>query len=123
MTNNHFLGLRSLIFTVNDIQAAKAWYAKVVGKSPYFDESAYVGFNIGGFELGLFAQSGDHGSGSASGYWGVNDVDTEYTRLLYLGATEHSPPTDVGGGIRLATVLDPFNNILGIIHNPEFQIE
>jgi hypothetical protein len=31
--------------------------------------------------------------------------------------------TDVGGGIRVATVLDPSGNVFGIIENPHFKIE
>jgi hypothetical protein len=30
---------------------------------------------------------------------------------------------DVGGDIRVASVLDPFGNIVGIIHNPHFKID
>jgi hypothetical protein len=29
----------------------------------------------------------------------------------------------VGGGIKVATVTDPFGNLLGIIENPHFKIE
>ena len=48
-----FLGLRTAIYWVADIEAAKAWYTKVLGIEPYFDEPFYVGFNVGGYELGL----------------------------------------------------------------------
>ena len=47
------LGLRTTIYQVPDLAAAKAWYTKAFAKAPYFDEPFYVGFNIGGFELGL----------------------------------------------------------------------
>jgi catechol 2,3-dioxygenase-like lactoylglutathione lyase family enzyme len=30
---------------------------------------------------------------------------------------------NVGEGIRVATVLDPFGNVFGIIENPHFKIE
>jgi hypothetical protein len=30
---------------------------------------------------------------------------------------------DVGGGIMVVTVSDPFGNIFGIIENPHFKIE
>ncbi|GER91565.1 hypothetical protein KDW_57270 [Dictyobacter vulcani] len=48
-----FQGLRTTIYGVNDIEKAKAWYSTVLGTQPYFDQPAYVGFNVGGFELGL----------------------------------------------------------------------
>ena len=48
-----FLGLRTAIYHVDDIAKGKAWYAQVLGFSPYFDQPFYVGFNVGGYELGL----------------------------------------------------------------------
>jgi predicted enzyme related to lactoylglutathione lyase len=53
----------------------------------------------------------------------VEDADAALARLLGLGAREHSPVRDVGEGIRVAAVLDPFGNVFGIIENPHFKIE
>jgi len=47
------LGLRTVIYPVADLARAKLWYEQVVGAKPYFDEPFYVGFTVGGFELGL----------------------------------------------------------------------
>src|SRR2546426_7717980 len=47
------LGLRTVIYHVPDLPRAKQWYSAAFGVKPYFDEPFYVGFNIGGFELGL----------------------------------------------------------------------
>ena len=46
-------GLRTVIYPVNDLTKGKEWYAPVTGRAPYFDEPFYVGFSVGGFELGL----------------------------------------------------------------------
>ncbi len=118
-------GLRTAIYHVGDLEAAKRWYADVLGEQPYFDEPFYVGFDVGGFELGLLPEEGD-ASRSGTGvitYWGVDDVDAALTRLLELGARERGDVQDVGDGIRLATVLDPFGNVFGIIENPHFSLE
>jgi catechol 2,3-dioxygenase-like lactoylglutathione lyase family enzyme len=48
-----FLGLRTVIYHAPDLAKAKAWYSTAFGAAPYFDEPFYVGFEIGGFELGL----------------------------------------------------------------------
>ena len=48
-----FHGLRTAIYHVGDLDRAKEWYGVVLGIQPYFDEPFYVGFNVGGFELGL----------------------------------------------------------------------
>ena len=45
-------GLRTVIYPVDDITKGKEWYAQVTGRAPYFDEPFYVGFSVGGFELG-----------------------------------------------------------------------
>ena len=47
------LGLRTVIYPVTDLARGKAWYADVLGVAPYFDQPYYVGFAVGGFELGL----------------------------------------------------------------------
>jgi len=47
------LGLRTAIYPVTDLARGKAWYADVLGVAPYFDQPFYVGFTVGGFELGL----------------------------------------------------------------------
>lgn len=46
-------GLRTVIYHVNDLAAATAFYTNVVGAPPYFNEPFYVGFKVGGYELGL----------------------------------------------------------------------
>jgi predicted enzyme related to lactoylglutathione lyase len=119
-----FLGLRTVIYKVGDLAAAKAWYRKATGIDPYFDESFYVGFSIGGFELGLDpdVSSQKPGAGGALAYWGVADADAGLAHLLAMGAKPHGAVQDVGGGIRVASVLDPFGNVIGIIENPHFKL-
>jgi len=122
--NSPFLGLRTVIYKVSDLNKAKAWYSKVFNAQPYFDEPFHVGFTIGGYELGLQPEenSGVKKSENVHVYWGVEHVQKEYDRFILLGATEHEKPQNVGGEIVVATVKDPWDNILGIIYNPEFKI-
>lgn len=113
-------GLRTAIYAVGDMEKGKSWYRKVLDKAPYFDEPFYVGFAVGGFELGLIPD----GAPSADGvhvFWGVPDADAELRRLTGFGAAIHAPVKDVGGGIKLASVVDPFGNVFGIIENPDFN--
>jgi predicted enzyme related to lactoylglutathione lyase len=119
-----FQGLRTVIYHVDDLQKAKEWYASILGISPYFDEPFYVGFSVGGYELGLDPNMEGVSKGSnVVAYWGVKDAAAAYQRVLELGAQRHSEPQDVGGGIIVATVSDPFGNVFGIIENPQFKIE
>jgi len=117
-----FLGLRTVIYHVSDLDRAKAWYSSVLGIEPYFDQPFYVGFNVGGYELGLDPNMSTSGAGGVGAYWGVSDCEAAFNRLLELGASAHSPVQDVGEGIRVATVNDPFGNLIGVIENPHFSI-
>jgi catechol 2,3-dioxygenase-like lactoylglutathione lyase family enzyme len=114
------LGVRTVCYPAPDLERAKHWYAKVLGVEPYFDEPFYVGFSVGGFELGLIPDA-TPGVTGAQAMWGVENAEAEFKRLLQLGASELEPVTDVGGGIKAAAVCDPFGNRLGIIENPHFD--
>lgn len=118
------LGLRTTIYKVNDITKAKAWYTEAFNTAPYFDEPFYVGFNIAGYELGLQPDEtpAENKVATVVAYWGVEDVNAEYKKLLTLGAITNEAPQNVGGEIVVATVKDPWNNIIGLIYNPEFKL-
>ncbi|MFN2480716.1 MAG: VOC family protein [Pyrinomonadaceae bacterium] len=109
---------------MDDLTKAKEWYSRLLGVEPYFDEPFYVGFNVGGYELGLDPDSRGVESGTnVVAYWGVDDAAAAYRRALARGATPHAEPREVGGGIVVAAVTDPSGNVFGIIENPHFKIE
>jgi predicted enzyme related to lactoylglutathione lyase len=113
-------GLRTVIYPAPDLARGKAWYSQVLGRQPYFDQPFYVGFAVGGFELGLIPDGVPSPDGALA-YWGVPDAAAEVERLTGLGAAVHEPVKDVGGGIKVATVRDPFGNLFGVIENPHFN--
>ncbi|RZT08095.1 hypothetical protein SAMN05216319_3497 [Duganella sp. CF402] len=115
-------GLRTVAYPVADLAAAKEWYSKVFDTAPYFDQPFYVGFNVGGFELGLIPDGTPGTTGSAV-YWGVEDIDAEVERIVALGATVHGAIQDVGEGIRTVELADPFGNLLCLILNPHFDLK
>jgi len=129
-------GLRTVIYPVTDLAAGKAWYNQVLGAKPYFDEPFYVGYSVGGFELGLLLRLSNQADKSEKTakttklcpqgpvtYWGVADANAELARLISLGAEEHESVADVGEDIKVATVIDPFGNVFGIIQNPTFKLQ
>ena len=118
------LGLRTTIYKTNNLDHAKVWYAKAFETEPYFDEPFYVGFNIAGYELGLLPDSvsGEEKREGNVTYWGVNDIKEAYDNLLNHGARALEAPQNVGGDIMVATVTDPWGNVIGIIYNPEFKL-
>lgn len=116
-------GLRTLGYYVPDLDAAKKWYSAAFETEPYFDEPFYVGYNIGGYELGLMPKENGVSKGdNVLAYWGVENAHTAYNELLSKGASAHTEPQDVGDGIIVATVKDPWDNVLGIICNPHFKL-
>jgi predicted enzyme related to lactoylglutathione lyase len=118
----HFLGLQTVIYKVSDLEKAKAFYSKILGFEPYFDEPFYVGYSVAGFELGL--QTSDTVSqpvDNVETYWGVADIHASYQSMLDDGAMVHTEPQNVGDDIWVATLRDPWGNIIGIIKNPHFK--
>ena len=118
----NFLGLYTAIYHVADLEMAKKWYSEVLGTGPYFDQPFYVGFNVGGHELGLVPESPNPvpRQGGVSVYWGVASMQESWARLIAQGAEPVEDPNDVGGGIQVATARDPLGNLLGLIENPHF---
>ncbi|WP_405554661.1 glyoxalase [Streptomyces canus] len=115
-----FLGIRTVVYPASDLDEATSWWTTVLGHGPYFHESFYVGFNVGGYELAL-----DPGADLARGpvvYWGVRNADDAVRSLLAAGAKPGEPVRDVGDSIRLATVVSPAGMTVGIIENPHFEV-
>lgn len=112
------LGLRTVIYPAPDLAAAKAWWSATLGLEPYFDEPFYVGYTVAGYELGLLPD-GDPADGALT-YWGVDDVADASRAALAAGCVQHTPVSEVGGGIVTATVRTPHSAVLGLIFNPHF---
>jgi hypothetical protein len=43
------------------------------------------------------------------------------TELKKAGAKIHSDARDVGDRIKVASILDPFGNVVGLIENPHYK--
>ena len=117
-------GLGTVIYHVTDLARAKVWYAAAFQQEPYFDQPFYVGFNIAGYELGLDPNQtlNQAGRGGVVAYWRVPNIERAVEHFVSAGAIVTAPAQDVGEGIKVATVADPFGNALGLIENPLFQL-
>ena len=121
--SDRFHGLRTVVYMVDDLKAATDWYTDILGHEPYYNTEYYVGFNVCGYELGLHPQKEPmNKTDNVYSYWGVDDATKMYEHLLSKGATELEKPTDVGEGIILAAVKDPWGNAFGVIYNPHFKL-
>ena len=122
-------GLATVNFWAADLETAKEWYAELLGIEPYYERPGYAEFRIGDYqhELGLIdARYAPEGSASGPAgaivYWHVDDLPATRERLLSMGAQEHEALTERGEGLGFVTasVVDPFGNILGTMHNPHY---
>jgi predicted enzyme related to lactoylglutathione lyase len=125
-------GLTTVTYPVDDVKAARKWYADLLGIEPYFERPdaenpAYIEFRIGDYqdELGLIDRTyvppaAATGPAGATIYWHVDDVAAALERLHALGATVHDPLTVREAGFVTASVVDPFGNILGLMHSPHY---
>jgi predicted enzyme related to lactoylglutathione lyase len=120
-------GFATISYWADDLEAAKRWYAELLGFEPYFQRPGYCEFRVGDHqdELGLidsrYAPGGSTtGPGGAVMYWHVDDVQAALEKLLAMGAKEYQPYTERGAGFVTASVVDPFGNVLGIMYNTHY---
>ena len=119
-------GLGTVVYPVTDLNGAKTWYSTAFQQKPYFDEPFYVGFNIAGYELGLDPNPNQTvsrpGRGGGVAYWRVADIGAAVEHFVTVGAIVAAPVLEVGGNIKVATVADPFDDMIGLIENPHFEL-
>jgi predicted enzyme related to lactoylglutathione lyase len=133
-----FRGFATLNFYADDLAAARDWYSELFGAEAYYAfppapaAPAYVEFRVGddedeiGFIDRRYAPPGAAGAPGAPGgaivHWHVDDLRGTVDRLLAMGATEYQSITEHGdgSGFTTASVVDPFGNVLGVMHNPHY---
>lgn len=125
-------GMANVSFWADDVKAARDWYTELLGIEPYFQRPdpknpAYIEFRIGDYqqEFGIInknfqPRAAQPSPGGAVLYWHVDDVNSQFNRLLAMGAKEYEPVTERGSGFVTAAVIDPFGNILGLQFNPHY---
>ncbi|GIH26279.1 glyoxalase [Acrocarpospora phusangensis] len=126
-------GLATITFYADDLAAAVDWYVELLGTEPSYrrpgpdGRPAYVQFRIGDHqqELGILDRHFSphiqlNGPGGAVAFWHVDNLDAAIERLLAMGAKEYEPKTERGEGYVTASAVDPFGNIVGVMHNPHY---
>src|SRR5215208_7894695 len=68
-------GVKTIMYPVRDLANAKTLYGKLVGVEPCMDEAYYVGFNVGGQDIGLDPHGHSKGMTGPVTYWHVDDIE------------------------------------------------
>lgn len=111
-------GLKTVVYPVKDVTAAKKLYSQLLGAEPYTDEAYYVGFKVGDQEIGLDPNGHRQGLTGPLGYYHVSDIKASWQSLLDAGAQPVQAVTDVGEGKLIASVKDADGNMIGLIQLP-----
>jgi len=109
-------GLKTIIYPVKDLAAAKAEFGALFGQEPVMDEAYYVQFNVSGQEIGLDPNGHGKGMTGPTPYWHVDDIKSTFEALIKAGGSEQQGVTDVGGRL-IATVTDADGNPIGLIQS------
>ena len=110
-------GMKTVIYPVKDIAAAKQLYGRLFDVEPYADEVYYVGFKVDGQDVGLDPNGHRQGMTGPVLYWHVDDINESLEALLEAGAETQNPIRNVGGGRLIATVKDPDGNVIGLLQD------
>ena len=111
-------GIQTIIYPVKDLAQAKQLYSTLLGVEPYADKPYYVGFRVGGQDIGLDPNGHRQGISGPICYWHVDDIRQTLQALLAAGAESQQEVKDVGGGKLTAMVKDADGNIIGLLQTP-----
>jgi predicted enzyme related to lactoylglutathione lyase len=108
-------GIKTVLYSVKDIERAKVLYGKLAGAPPTTDAPYYVGYDIAGQQVGLVPDGQGQGPRGPVGYWHVDDIKATIASLRGSGAELREDAHDVGAGRLVATLADPDGNVIGLI--------
>jgi predicted enzyme related to lactoylglutathione lyase len=108
-------GVKTVIYPVRDLPAAKALFSGLLGVEPAMDEPYYVGYRVADQDIGLDPAGHSKGMTGPVAYWHVDDIEQAFKALVAGGAKEVQAVNDVGGGKLVAIVNDVDGNHIGLI--------
>jgi predicted enzyme related to lactoylglutathione lyase len=106
--------LSSLVFPTSDLAKSKELLSRVLGADPVFDDPHYVGFQVGGLDIGLDPNGKSRGMTGATPFFEVDDIRETVDALTTAGATIVEDVRPVGGGRSVAILADPDGNMIGL---------
>jgi predicted enzyme related to lactoylglutathione lyase len=108
-------GVKTILYPVKDVAAAKAVFTTLIGAEPYADQPYYVGYKVGDQDIGLVPNGHSQGMTGPISYHHIDDIKATIQSLVQAGAKTQQEPRDVGGGRLVATLTDADGNVIGLI--------
>lgn len=107
----------SVMYFVEDPEAAKTWYRDFLALPLVELAPDYFGFRQGRCWICFHQADAKVTSGPAGSvvYWPVFDFDAFLERARSLGAKVHRGPLDIEDGQAMAQLQDPFGNLFGVL--------
>ena len=102
--------IKLIVYPVQDIEKAKAFYGKLLDAEPYVESSYYVGYKVGNQEVGLDPNS----KVGPIAYIDVKDIKTSLQAMIEVGAEVVQDVKEVGGCLLIAQVKDADGNVVGL---------
>lgn len=117
MTGSSTQGIKTVLFPVSDLAAAKGVFGALLGVEPTADSAYYVGYDAEGQHIGLVPGGGPQGMATGVPYWHVDDIEAKLAEVTAAGATVKEAAHEVGGGRLVASFTDADGNVLGLIQD------
>src|SRR5262249_55137444 len=110
-------GINTIIYPVTNLAAAKQLFETLLGTTPYADEEYYVGFKVGGQDVGLDPNGEAKELTGPTPFLHVDDIESRFEAVLAAGAEQVQPISRVGGSRRIATAKDKDGNMIGLLQD------
>jgi predicted enzyme related to lactoylglutathione lyase len=112
-------GIKVIIYPVKDLAQAKAQFTKLLGVEPYSDAPYYVGYKVGGQDIGLDPNGHKSGMTGPVAFYEVDDIKQCVQDIIDAGGQVQQALRDVGAGRQIASVKDAENNVIGLLQDPK----
>lgn len=107
--------IKTVIYPVKNLAAAKHIYQQLIDVEPYKDEEYYVGYMVDGQNIGLDPNGHSKGMTGPVNYWHVDNITDAVAALTAAGAELIQDVTDVGEGRHIARLADTDGNAVGLL--------
>jgi predicted enzyme related to lactoylglutathione lyase len=102
--------IKLIVYPVQDIEKAKAFYGKFLDAEPYVESAYYVGYRVGDQEVGLDPNS----KLGPIAYTDIKDIKSSLQAMIEVGAEVVQDVKEVGDGLLIAQVKDADGNMIGL---------